>query len=89
MQPEVQNLEIVEEPEITEQDIVSYLIGIGVNACRRGYDSDQKTMYSAYMELPLSSIVDSWEHFDQNVKLNIIESHIDSFSHWIKEKADG
>ena len=88
MQNEVQNLELIEEENITEESVLNYLVAIGVNACRRCYDSEQKAMYESYINLPLSVIVDCWDHLDQNVKLNVVESNLESFKKWAKESSD-
>lgn len=88
MQTEATNLELIEEEAISEKEVVNYLVAIGVNSSRRSYDGDGKTMYEAYVNLPLSSIVDSWDHLDQNVKLAILDIRSEQFKAWAKESAD-
>lgn len=85
MEAEVTNLELIEEQSISEQDVINYLVAVGVNNSRRSYDGESKTMYESYIGLPLSSIIKTWDLLDQNVKLAVVEAHIDEFKAWIEE----
>jgi hypothetical protein len=89
MQTEATNLELIEEESISEQEIVNYLTAIGVNNSRRNYDGEGKAMYEAYINLPLSSIINTWDRLDPNVKLSVLETHADEFKRWVKENSDG
>ena len=88
MQSETTNLELIEEEAISEQEVLNYLVAVGGNNSRRSYDGEGKAMYESFVSLPLSSIMDTWDQLDQNVKLSVIESHIDDFKKWVKESSD-
>tara|TARA_B100001029_G_C14640248_1_gene223890 strand:- start:35 stop:304 length:270 start_codon:yes stop_codon:yes gene_type:complete len=89
MQSEETKLELIEEETLTKEEVLNYLTAIGVNSCRRSYDGTTKAMYEAYLDLPLSVLVDSWDHLDQNVKISILDNHAEAFKRWIKESSDG
>lgn len=85
------NLEPVQEadvPQLTEDDIVSYLVAVGANSCRRNYDHQAKSVYDEYLKLPLTVIVDSWDHLDQNVKLAVIDAKSDEFKSWVRGQSN-
>jgi hypothetical protein len=88
MQIEAQNLEIVpeevQEDVMSEEEVVNYLTAVGVNASHRQYDETAKKMYQAYLELPLSTLVNAWEHLNDQVKVAIINAHLEDFKRWIK-----
>ena len=88
MQSETTKLELIEEETLSEQDVLNYLIAVGVNSSRRSYDGEGKTMYESFINLPLHSIIDTWDNLDQNVKLSVIEAHIDSFKRWVVESCN-
>lgn len=88
MQSEATNLELIEEESISEQEVLNYLVAVGVNSSRRSYDGEGKAMYESFVSLPLSSIMDTWDRLDQNVRLSVIEAHIDDFKKWVKENSD-
>ena len=92
MSAEIKNLEIVpeeaQEEALTEEEVLNYLTAAGVNATHRKYDDEAKTMYQAYLDLPLSTLSDAWVHLDNNVKIAILDSHLDDFRKWIKESSD-
>jgi len=88
MQTGTQNLEIVpeevQEDVMSEEEVVNYLTAVGVNASHRQYDETAKKMYQAYLELPLSTLVNAWEHLNDQVKIAILNSHLEDFKRWIK-----
>ena len=88
MQTGTQNLEIVpeevQEDVMSEEEVVNYLTAVGVNASQRQYDEAAKKMYQAYLELPLSTLVNAWEHLNDNVKIAILNAHLEDFKRWIK-----
>ena len=88
MQTEPQKLEIVQEEVMTEEEVLDYLTAAGVNATHRKYDDEAKRMYQAYLELPLSTLVSAWTHLDNNVKIAILDTHLDEFKKWVKESSD-
>lgn len=92
MQAEVKNLEVVpeevQEDVLSEEEVVNYLTAVGVNSAHRQYDDVAKMMYRAYLELPLSTLVNAWEHLNDQVKVAIINTHLEEFKRWIKESSD-
>jgi len=92
MQAEIKNLEVVpeevQEDIMSEEEVVNYLTAVGVNASHRQYDETAKKMYQAYIELPLSTLVNAWEHLNDQVKIAIINMHLDEFKRWIKESSN-
>jgi len=88
MSAEIKNLEIVqEEPQeevLSEIEVLNYLTAAGVNAVHRKYDDEAKRMYQAYLELPLATLADSWLYLDNNVKIAILDTHMEEFKNWIK-----
>ena len=92
MQTGTQNLEvvqeIVQEDVMSEEEVVNYLTAVGVNSSQRQYDETAKKMYQAYLELPLSTLVNAWEHLNDQVKIAILNSHLEDFKRWIKESSN-
>ena len=92
MQTGTQNLEIVpeevQEDVMSEEEVVNYLTAVGVNASHRQYDETAKKMYQAYLELPLSTLVNAWEHLNDQVKIAILNTHLEDFKRWIKESSN-
>lgn len=92
MQAEIKNLEVVpeevQEDVVNEEEVINYLTAVGVNASHRQYDDIAKKMYQAYIDLPLSTLVKTWEHLNDQVKIGIINMHLDEFKRWIKESSD-
>jgi hypothetical protein len=80
-------LEIVEEEEImNKEDVLNYLIAIGVNTCNRSYDTAHKQMKESFLAMPLKEIAPSWDYLDDAVKISIINNHIDEFKSWVNGK---
>ena len=92
MQTGTQNLEvvqeIVQEDVMSEEEVVNYLTAVGVNSSQRQYDEIAKKMYQAYLELPLSTLVNAWEHLNDQVKIAILNTHLEDFKRWIKESSN-
>ena len=92
MSAEIKNLEIVqEEPQekvLSEEEVLNYLTAAGVNAVHRKYDDEAKKMYQAYLDLPLATLSDAWTHLENNVKIAILDAHMDDFRAWIKESSN-
>lgn len=92
MQAEIKNLEIVqEEPQeetLSEEEVLNYLTAVGVNASHRQYDETAKKMYQAYLELPLPTLADAWEHLNDQVKIAILNTHLEDFKKWVKGSSD-
>ena len=92
MSAEIKNLEIVqEEPQeevMSEEEVVNYLTAVGVNSAHRQYDDTAKKMYQAYLELPLSTLVNAWDHLNEQVKIAILNTHLEEFKRWIKGSSD-
>jgi hypothetical protein len=92
MQAEIKNLEIVqEEPQeevLSEEEVLNYLTAVGVNASHRQYDEVAKKMYQAYLELPLPTLADAWEHLNDQVKIAILNAHLEDFKKWVKGSSD-
>ena len=80
-------LEIVEEEEtLNKEEVLNYLIAIGVNTCNRSYDTVHKQMKESFLAMPLKEIASSWDHLDDAVKISIIDSHVDEFKSWVNGK---
>jgi hypothetical protein len=92
MQAEVKNLEVVpeevQEDVMSEEEVVNYLTAVGVNSAHRQYDDQAKKMYQAYIDLPLSTLVNAWEHLNDQVKIAIVTTHLEEFKRWIRESSD-
>jgi hypothetical protein len=88
MSAEIKNLEIVqEEPQeevMNEEEVLNYLTAVGVNASHRQYDDTAKKMYQAYLELPLPTLANAWEHLNDQVKIAILNAHLEDFKRWVK-----
>ena len=88
MQAEIKNLEVVpeevQEDVMSEEEVINYLTAVGVNASHRQYDETAKKMYQAYLELPLSTLVNAWEYLNDQVKIAILNAHLEDFKKWIK-----
>lgn len=72
-----------EEPVMARQDVTNMLIAIGVNTCFRSYDSTHKKLSESFLSMSIKEIAPTWEHLDNNVKLEVINRNIDSFRSWI------
>ena len=83
MSPTDAALELVEETSLSEEDILNYLVAMGVNSSYRKYDPEGKEMYSSYLNLPLKTISKSWERLDSQVKLAVIDANQELFLNWI------
>jgi len=92
MQAEIKNLEVVpeevQEDVMSEEEVVNYLTAVGVNSAHRQYDDQAKKMYQAYIDLPLSTLVNAWEHLNDQVKIAIVTTHLEEFKRWIRESSD-
>ena len=77
-------LEIVPEEEaMRKEDVLNFLIAIGVNTCNRSYDTAHKEMKDNFLAMSLKEIAPTWEHLDDNVKISIITIHADEFKVWV------
>jgi hypothetical protein len=87
MQVEDKSLEEAEEV-MGEEEVLNYLTAVGVNSCHRQYDEKAKSMYQAYLGLPLSTLVNAWTHLNDQVKITILNMHLDDFKRWIEESSN-
>ena len=92
MLTEIKSLEVVpeevQEDVMSEEEVLNYLTAVGVNSTHRQYDDTAKTMYQAYLALPLSTLVNAWEHLNDQVKIAILNTHLEDFKRWIKESSN-
>jgi|TARA_Y100000289_G_C3873472_1_gene124788 hypothetical protein len=79
---EIESTEINKAPP-SKGEVLNYLTALGVNSCVRRYDTESKEMYAAYLALPLNVLAETWDHLDSNVKVSILDSHLDEFKTWI------
>lgn len=77
------SIEQVDASPMIEEELINIMIAFGVNSLIRRYDPESKDMYHSYLNLPLHFIAGSWDHLDDNVKIAIINSNIDSFKEWV------
>jgi hypothetical protein len=78
------HLEVVQEEEpLTKDEILNYLIAIGVNACNRSYDAAQKEMRKGFLTMPLKEIAPTWDHLEDQVKIAVITEHVEEFKAWV------
>jgi hypothetical protein len=77
-------LEIVEEEEVmSKEEVLNFLIAIGVNTCNRSYDLEQKELKSSFLEMSLKNIAPTWDKLDDAVKIAVLDAHIDEFKVWV------
>ena len=77
-------LEVVSEEEgMNKEDVLNYLVAIGVNTCNRSYDNTHKEMKDSFLAMPLKEIAPSWDYLDDAVKISIVNTHSDAFKSWI------
>lgn len=77
------HLEIVEEEFPSKEEVLYYLIAVGVNSCNRSYDAQQKQMRDSFLALPLGEIALAWDHLDDGVKISVLDSHSEDFKAWV------
>ena len=50
-------LEVVGEEEVmNKEEVLNYLVAIGVNTCNRSYDTVHKQMKESFLAMPLNEI---------------------------------
>ena len=73
-------LEIVEEVEVmSKEEVLNFLIAIGVNTCNRSYDTDHKELKSSFLEMSLKDIAPTWDNLDDAVRIAVLNAHLDEF----------
>ena len=77
-------LEIVEEVEVmSKEEVLNFLIAIGVNTCNRSYDTDHKELKSSFLEMSLKDIAPTWDNLDDAVRIAVLNAHLDEFKAWV------
>ena len=80
-------LEIVEEVEVmSKEEVLNFLIAIGVNTCNRSYDTDHKELKSSFLEMSLKDIAPTWDNLDDAVRIAVLNAHLDEFKAWVEGK---
>ena len=80
-------LEIVEEVEVmSKEEVLNFLIAIGVNTCNRSYDTDHKELKSSFLEMSLKDIAPTWDNLDDAVRIAVLNAHLDEFKAWVDGK---
>ncbi len=73
-----------QEPKLSIEDVKSQLIAIGANNCIGSYNSNEKEIATAFFKSSLKVIAPVWPHLNQNAKIAVLDSHIDTFNKWVK-----
>jgi hypothetical protein len=77
-------LEIVEEEVVpTKEEVLNFLVAVGVNTCNRSYDATHKQMRDSFLEMPLRDIAPTWDALEDNVKVSVINAHQEEFKSWV------
>lgn len=61
---------------ITPDTIRSMVIVAGINALSRSYDKTIQSGLDSYLSSNLKDVLNNWSHFDQNVKIKIIDLNV-------------
>jgi|TARA_R110001583_G_scaffold16234_34_gene66438 hypothetical protein len=77
-----------EQSGMSEEELVSRLIAMGVNAASSSYDNADKEIYTGFLALPLKSKASLWLHLNDRVRLALLTSHHDEFMTWIDGVSD-
>ena len=78
------HLEVVQEEEpMSKEEVMNYLIAIGVNNCHRGYDNNLKELRDSFLNMSLKDIAPTWDHLDDSIKVSVVNAHADEFKAWI------
>ena len=77
-------LEVVEEEEVlSKEEVLNFLVAIGVNTCNRSYDHTHKQMKDSFLEMPLKEIAPTWDLLEDAVKISVINAHSEEFKRWV------
>jgi hypothetical protein len=78
------SLEVVQEEEVvSKEEVLNFLVAIGVNTCNRSYENHHKEMKNKFLEMDLKEIAPCWDHLDDSVKICVITQHSDEFKSWV------
>jgi|7_EtaG_2_1085326.scaffolds.fasta_scaffold00324_7 hypothetical protein len=82
-QLEVVASEEAEAERMSDSELLNNLIAMGVNSCTRSYDATQKRLKETFVEMELCKIAPTWDLLNNEIKIEVVNTHSDEFKAWI------